>query len=89
MQMDFRQFSRNNMFVSILGKLSEIHLHAWLFANPCKKVLIIVAISWSSDLRAQHIEDAKRFKSRCCCLKFLATCQALELGSQNQARAVM
>ena len=28
MQMDFRQFSRNNTCVSIPGKLSEIHLHA-------------------------------------------------------------
>ena len=44
MQMDLKQFSRNNMYVSILGKLSEVHLHAWLFSNPCEKVLIIVGI---------------------------------------------
>ena len=43
------------MYVGILGKLSEIHLHAWLFSNPCGKVLIIVGISWSPDLRVQHI----------------------------------
>ena len=43
------------MFVSILGKLSEIHLHAWFFSNPYGKVLIIVGISWSPDLRVQHI----------------------------------
>ena len=39
MQMDFRQFFRNDMFVSISEKLSEIHLHAQLFSNPCGKVL--------------------------------------------------
>ena len=54
MQTDFRQFSRNNMYVGILGKLSEIHLHAWLFSNRCGKVLIIVGISWSPDLRVQR-----------------------------------
>ena len=43
------------MFVSILGKLSEIHLHAWFFSNPHGKVLIIVGISWSLDLRVQHM----------------------------------
>ena len=31
----FRQFSRNNMYVSIPGKLSEIHLHGWMFFNHC------------------------------------------------------
>ena len=31
----------------------KIHFHAWLFSNPCGKVLIIVGISWSPDLRAQ------------------------------------
>ena len=39
MQMDFRQFFRNDMFVSISGKLSAIYLHAQLFSNPCGKVL--------------------------------------------------
>ena len=54
MQLDFRQFARNNIYVSIPGKFSEIHLHAWLFSNPCEKVLIIVAISWSPYLRVQY-----------------------------------
>ena len=54
MQIDFRQFTRNNMYVSSPGKLSEIRLHAWLFSNPCGKVLIIVGISWTPDLRVQH-----------------------------------
>ena len=54
MPLNFGQFSRNNIYVSISGKLSEIHLHAWLFSNPCGKVLIIVGISWSPDLRVQH-----------------------------------
>ena len=36
------------------GKLSEVHLHPWLFSNSCGKVLIIVEISWSPDLRVQH-----------------------------------
>ena len=33
----------------------QINLHAWLFSNPCGKVLIIVGISWSLDLRVQHM----------------------------------
>ena len=53
MQMDFRIFSRNNMYVSSPGKLSEIHVHACLLSNPGGKVLIIVGISWSPDLRVQ------------------------------------
>ena len=44
-QMDFEKKSRNNRYVIIPGKLSEIHLHARLFSNPCGKVLIIVGIS--------------------------------------------
>ena len=40
--MDLRQFFRNNKYVSIPGKLSENHLHAWWFSNPFGKVLIIV-----------------------------------------------
>ena len=53
--MVFWQCSRNETFVSIPRKLAEVHLHAWLFSNPCVKVLIIVGISWSPDLRVQHI----------------------------------
>ena len=52
--MVFWEFSRNNTCVSIPAKLSEGHLHAWLLSNPCGKVLIIVEISWSPDLRVQH-----------------------------------
>ena len=48
------KFSRNNKNESIPQKLSEVHLHAWLFSNPCGKVLIIVGISWSLDLRVKH-----------------------------------
>ena len=55
MQTDFRQFSRNNTYVNIPGKWTEIHLHAWLFSNPCGYVLIIVGILMSPDLRVQHI----------------------------------
>ena len=36
-------------------KLSEIHLHSWLFSNSQGKVLFIVGISFSPDLRVQHI----------------------------------
>ena len=39
--MDFWWFSRNNTIVSIPGKLSQIHLHVWLFSNPQKKVLFL------------------------------------------------
>ena len=35
-------------------KLSAIHLHAWLFSNPRGKVLLIVGISCSPDVRVQH-----------------------------------
>ena len=38
-----------------MSAFSEIHLHAWFFSNPCRKVLIIVEILWSPDLRVQHI----------------------------------
>ena len=48
------------MYVSIPGKLTEIHLHAWLFSNSCGKVIIIFGISWSPDLRVQHILLIKR-----------------------------
>ena len=61
MQMGFRQFSRNNTYVSIPGKLSETHLHAWLFSNPCGKVQSVVVISWSPDLRVQHKEKVKSY----------------------------
>ena len=54
-QMDFLQLSRNADICVIPGKLSEIHLHAWWFSNPQGKVLIIVGISCSPDLRVQRI----------------------------------
>ena len=44
-----------NTYFSRPGKLSKVHLHAWLFSNPCGKVLIVVGISWSPDLRVQFI----------------------------------
>ena len=66
--MGFIQFSRNNKYVSIPGKLSEIHLHAWLLSNPCGKVLIIDGISWSPDLRVQHIENGHKFHYVYLCL---------------------
>ena len=60
MQKDLRQFSRNDPYVSIPGKFSEILLHAWLFSNQCGNMLIIVGISWSPDLRVQHIYLSKK-----------------------------
>ena len=36
--MDFKLFSRNNTYVGIPGKLSEIYLHASLFSNQPGKV---------------------------------------------------
>ena len=39
MEMDFWQFSRNVYICIIPGKLSENHLHARLFSNPCGQVL--------------------------------------------------
>ena len=53
----FWQFSRSNIYVSIPGKLSEVHLHACLFSNQCGKVLTIVGISWSPNLRVQYMQD--------------------------------
>ena len=52
-QIDIRQFFGNADICVNLGKLSEIHLHVWLFSNPRGKVLIIVGISCSPDLRVQ------------------------------------
>ena len=49
------------MYVSIPVKLSEIHFHAWLFSNPYGKVLTIVGISWSPDLRVQHTLNASNY----------------------------
>ena len=57
MQMDVRIFFRINMYVRISGKLSEIQVHEWFFSTPCGKVLIIVGISWSLNLRVQPIYD--------------------------------
>ena len=54
MQMDFWQFSRNADLCVIPGKSLEIHLDARSVSNPQGKVLIIVGISCSSDLRVQH-----------------------------------
>ena len=55
MQIVFWQVSRNNSYLSIPGKILEVHLHAWLFSNPHGKVLIIVGILLSLDLRVQPI----------------------------------
>ena len=54
-KMYFQQFSRNSDIGVIPGKLSEFHLHAWLFSNPRGKVLINVIILCSPDMRVQHI----------------------------------
>ena len=53
--MVFGQFSRKNTYVSITWKLSQVHLHTWLFSNSCGNVLIIVGISWSPHLVVQNI----------------------------------
>ena len=36
------------------GKLLEIHFYASLFSNPGEKVLIIVSVPYSQDLRVWH-----------------------------------
>ena len=36
---DFQQFSRNNIYVRVPGKLSEIHSKVPMFSNPGDKVL--------------------------------------------------
>ena len=41
------------MYVRIPGKFSEINLRASLFSNPQGKVLIIVGMSCSPDLKVQ------------------------------------
>ena len=51
----FWQFSRNADICVIPWKLSDIHLHAWLFSKSQWKVLIIDGTSCSPDLRVQHI----------------------------------
>ena len=55
MQQDFLQFSRSADICDIPGKLSETYLHARLFSNPPGKVILIVGILFSPDLRVQHI----------------------------------
>ena len=47
--------------LSIPAKLLVVHLHSWLFSNPCGKVLIIVEISWSPDQRVQHICKCQKY----------------------------
>ena len=49
----FRTIFQEKYICKHPGKLSEVHLHAWLFFNPCGNVLIFVGISWSPDLRVQ------------------------------------
>ena len=46
MQMDFWQLSRNSTYVSIPGKLSEIHLYLLLLSNPGEKVLKSIQSRW-------------------------------------------
>ena len=59
---------RNVDVCIIYGKLLEIHLLAWLFSNPCGKVLIIVGISYSLDLRVQpKCLQLKRLREVCVC----------------------
>ena len=52
--LDFDKKRSRNWLVTTPGKLSEIHLHKWLFTNPCGNVLIVVGISWSPDLRVER-----------------------------------
>ena len=49
--MYLRQFSRHADIRVTPGKLLELHFYASLLSNPGEKVLIIVAISCSQDLR--------------------------------------
>ena len=42
MQIDCWQFSRNADLRILPWKLPNIHLHAWLFSNPCEKVFFIL-----------------------------------------------
>ena len=39
MEVHFWQFARNNTYIGIPGKMSEIHLYVLLFSNPGEKVL--------------------------------------------------
>ena len=49
MEKDFWQFARNNTYVSIPGKLSEILLHAWLFSNLWGKIIFLF-LKYGRDL---------------------------------------
>ena len=41
---EFQQFSRNNMYVRVLGKLSEIHSKVLWFSNPGDNILFLVKL---------------------------------------------
>ena len=59
MQMDFWQFSRNAYICTIPGKLSEKHLHAWLFSKPCEQ--IFKSIKYSGQICPVLLRRKKTF----------------------------
>ena len=71
------------MYVHIPGKLSDIHLHARLFSNPCGNILIIVGISWSPDLRVQHRQSSLVIPTYQCCSLIVGILFSFVLVSQG------
>ena len=47
-------FSMDPDIYNEVGKLPNQHFNVWLFSNPGEKILIIVEILWSEDLRVEH-----------------------------------
>ena len=41
---EFQQFSRNNMYVRVPGKLSEIHSKVLVFSNPGDNIQFLVKL---------------------------------------------
>ena len=84
-QMDFWQFSRNADICVIAGKLSEIHLDAWLLSNPQEKVLVVVGISCSPDLRVQHMnfQTKQRREKKYVCQELTQFSAKLLVSSYN------
>ena len=53
-EMLVRHFSIDFDIYNYVGKLPKQHFNVWLFSNPGEKILILVEILWSQDVRVEH-----------------------------------
>ena len=54
-------FSMDPDIYNYAGKLPKQHFNVWLFSNPGEKILILVEILWSQDLRVEHLQCPNLF----------------------------